>query len=138
MDPEAGPPPDSIDAEPGEASLRRVKRNSAVAYAAFALFTLFSADFRAFLGLTCAAVVTMISFLWREQFVSVLLQPSPRITLGRLTVRAVARLLLLGAAVLVLIFVARFKASSVLLGFSIVVVGIIGEAAYLTYRSLTS
>ena len=127
-----------MEPEAGEDSLRRIKRNSAAVYAVLGVFTLFSAGFRAFLGLTCAAAVTMISFLWREQFVTGLLQPSPRITLGRLTVRAVTRLLLLGAAVLVLIFVARFKASSVLLGFSIVVVGIIGEAAYLGYRGFTS
>jgi hypothetical protein len=38
-------------------------------------------------------------------------------------------------ALWVTIAVARFHALTVLLGFSIVVVGIIGEAAYTTYRS---
>jgi len=47
-----------------------------------------------------------------------------------------ARFALLGVALLVSIFVARFNASSVLLGFSIVVVGIIGEAVYGIYKSL--
>jgi hypothetical protein len=118
--------------------LRRIKWMSAAAYVAFAIFTLISADFRAFLGLTCAAAVTMISFLWREQFIGALLQPSPRHRPWRLMVRAVARLLLLGTAILVLIYVARFNAVSVLLGSSIVVVGIIGEAAFSMYRSFTS
>ncbi|MGZ4810172.1 MAG: hypothetical protein ACXV7D_12675 [Thermoanaerobaculia bacterium] len=49
--------------------------------------------------------------------------------------RTLARFGLLGAALLVTIFVARFHALSVLLGFSIVVVGIIGEALYSTVRS---
>jgi len=121
-----------------EAALRRVKGISVGAYVVFAIFTLFWAGFRAFLGLTCAAAVTMISFLWREQFIGALLQPSPRIKPWRLTVRAVARLLLLGAAILVLIYVARFNAVSVLLGSSIMVVGIIGEAAFSMFKSPTS
>jgi hypothetical protein len=49
--------------------------------------------------------------------------------------RTLARYVLLGAALSVAIFVARFNALSVLLGFSIVVVGIMGEAVYSTYKS---
>ena len=128
--------------EPDDAAiagvLRRIKIFSAAAWVLFAGFALFLAGFRAFLGLTCAAAVTMISFLWREQLLGALLQPSPRLKPGRLTVRAMARLLLLGAAILVLIYVARFNAVSVLVGFSIVVVGIIGEALYSMLRSFTS
>src|SRR2546423_8943206 len=108
--------------------IRRVKRNALVAYVIFAIFTLIYAGFRAFLGLTCTAAVTMISFLWLEEVIGTLLQPSPQLRPWKLTLRAVARLVLLGLAILVAIFVARFNASSVLLGFSIVVVGIIAEA----------
>ena len=117
--------------------LRRIKWISVAAYVAFAIFTLISAGFRAFLGLTCAAAVTMISFLWLEDVIGTLLQPSPQLRSWRVTLRSVARLLLLGVAILVLIFVARFNVVSVLLGFSIVVVGIIGEAFYATYQSFT-
>jgi ABC-type multidrug transport system permease subunit len=117
--------------------LRRIKRNSVAAYIAFAIFTLNWAGFRAFLGLTCAAAVTMISFLWLEDVIGVLLQPSPQLRAWRVMLRAVLRLLLLGVAILVMIFVARFNVVSVLLGFSIVVVGIIGEAFYATYQSFT-
>jgi hypothetical protein len=128
--------------EPDDASLaavlRRIKWISLAAWLVLAGFALFLAGFRAFLGLTCAAAVTMISFLWREQVLGALLQPSPRQNPWRLTLRAVARLLLLGAAILVLIFVARFNAVSVLLGSSIVVVGIVGEAAYSVFKGLTS
>ena len=85
--------------------------------------------------MTCSALVTMISFLWLEEVIGVLLQPSPQLRAWKLTLRAVARLVLLAVALLVLIFVARFNASSVLLGFSIVVVGIIGEALYSAYLS---
>ena len=117
--------------------LRRIKWISVAAYVAFAIFTLISAGFRAFLGLTCAAAVTMISFLWLEDVIGALLQPSPQLRAWRVMLRSVARLLLLGVAILVLIFVARFNVVSVLLGFSIVVVGIIGEAFYATYQSFT-
>lgn len=117
--------------------LRRIRRNSVVAYAAFAVFALISGGFRAFLGLTCTAAVTMISFLWLEEVIGALLQPSPQLRPWRLTLRAVARFILMGVALLISIFVARFNASSVLLGFSVVVVGIIGEAAYAAVRSFT-
>ena len=44
--------------------------------------------------------------------------------------RTLARFALLGVSLSVTIFVARFNTPSVLLGFSIVVVGIMGEALY--------
>ena len=78
----------------------------------------------------------MINFLWLEAIVNTVLQPSPRLRPWRLSIRALGRYALLGGALAVLIFVARFNALSVLLGFSIVVVGIMGEAVYSTFRSL--
>ena len=117
--------------------LRRIKRNSVIAYVVFAVFTLFYGGFWGFLGLTCTAAVTMISFLWLEEVVGTLLQPSPQPRPWKLTVRSIARFALLGVALLVSIFVARFNASSVLLGFSIVVVGIIAEAVYAAVKSFT-
>jgi len=113
----------------------RVKRVSLWAYVAFALGVLILRGFSAFVGLTCSAAVTMISFLWLEEIVTTILQPTPHLHARRLTVRALARFVLLGAATSVTIIVARFDAVSVLLGFSVVVVGIIGEAAYSVYRS---
>ena len=77
----------------------------------------------------------MISFLWLEEIVGSLVQPTPRLKAWKLTLRTLARFALLGVALWVTIIVARFNAFSVLLGFSIVVVGIIGEAAYSTYKT---
>jgi len=77
----------------------------------------------------------MISFLWLEEIVEAILQPSPQLQWKRFTWRGLGRFALLAVALLVTIFVARFDALSVLLGFSIVVVGIIGEAVYTTYKS---
>ena len=119
------------------AVLGRVKKFSVAAYAAFAIFSLISSGFAGFIALTCSALVIMISFLWLEGMVNALLQPSPHLKPWRITVRALARYVLFGAALAVTILVARFDALSVLLGFSIVVVGIMGEALYSTYRSFT-
>jgi hypothetical protein len=116
--------------------VRRIKRTAYGAYAVFAVFIAFSAGFRAFVGLTCSAAVTMICFLWLEEIVDVLLQPSAHLHARRLMVRILARFLLLGAALTVTIIIARFNALSVLLGFSIVVVGICGEALYSLYREV--
>jgi hypothetical protein len=117
------------------AVLRRVRRISVGAYVVFAVPMLISGGLRGLLGLTCSAVVTMINFLWLEEIVNSVLQPSPHLRPWNLSIRALGRYALLGAALSVAIFVARFNALSVLLGFSIVVVGIMGEAAYSTYKS---
>lgn len=114
--------------------LRRIKRTAVAAWAVFAVFMGFYGGFRAFLGLTCSAAVTIISFLWLEEIVAVLLQPSAHLHAKRLMWRTLARFALLGAALTVTIFIARFDAVSVLLGFSIIVVGIFGEALYALVR----
>jgi len=116
--------------------LRRIKRTALGAYAVFAVFSLISGGFPAFLGLTCSAAVTMISFLWLEEIVDVLLQPAAHLHARRLTLRTLARFALLGVALTVTIIIARFNALSVLLGFSIVVVGICGEALYSLVREV--
>lgn len=116
--------------------MRRIKRNALGGYAVFVVFAWISGGFRAFLGLTCSAAVTMISFLWLEEIVDILLQPAAAHQHAtRLTLRTLARFALLGVALSVTIIVARFNAVSVLLGFSIIVVGICGEALYSVYRN---
>lgn len=117
--------------------LRRIRRISIGAYFVFAIPILIHSGLQGFVGLTCSAVVTMINFLWLEEIVNAVLQPSPRLRPWKLSIRALGRYALLGAALSVAIFVARFNALSVLLGFSIVVVGIMGEAIYATYQSVT-
>jgi hypothetical protein len=116
--------------------LRRIKRTAVGAAAVFAVFCSISGGFQGFLGLTCSAAVTIISFLWLEEIVDVLLQPAAHLHARRLTLRTLARFLLLGVALTVTIIIARFNAVSVLLGFSIIVVGICGEALYSLYRTV--
>jgi hypothetical protein len=122
--------------EPAGDVIRRIKMMSVAAYAGFAIFTFFTSGIRDLIGLTCCAAVTMIAFLWLEEIAEILLQPAAHLHARRLMLRALARFALLGVALAVTIFVARFNAVSVLLGFSIVVVGIMGEAAYSLYRSI--
>lgn len=124
-----------VEDEPPARVLRRIRLVSAAAYVAFAIYIVISSGFYAFVGLTCSSAVVMINFLWLEEIVSNLLQPTPHPHAWRLTLRALARFALLGVALLVTIHVARFNPISVLLGFSIVVVGIMGEALYGVYRS---
>ena len=125
----------SAEDEPAGNVIRRIRRISAAAYVVFAIWMSMAIGWRGFLGLTCSAAVVMINFLWLEEVVENLLQPAPHLHAWRLSLRALARFVLLGVALLITIFVARFNALSVLLGFSIIVVGIIGEALYTVYRS---
>jgi hypothetical protein len=115
--------------------VRRIRRIAVAAWGVFSVPVLITGGWRGLIGLTCSGLVTMINFLWLEEIVEALLQPTPRRHLGRLTVRTLSRYALLGVALLVTIFVARINAVSVLLGFSVVVVGIMGEAVYSTIRS---
>ena len=127
--------PQEPDQESAARVLGRIRRMAIAAYVAFAIAVVIVDGWSGFIGLTCSAAVTMISFLWLEEIVNTLLQPAAHLHARRLVLRTLARFALLGAALLLTIFVARFHALSVLLGFSIVVVGIIGEALYSTVRS---
>lgn len=127
--------PPWYDRETPEDVLGRIKGMAVAAYAGFAVISLIFVGFRAFVGLTCSAAVTMISFLWLEEIVTVLLQPAAHQHARRLTLRTLARFALLGVTLAVTIILARFDAVTVLLGFSIIVVGIFGEALYSLYRS---
>ena len=126
--------PPWYDRETSADVLRRIKRTAVGAWVVFAIFALIFGGFRSFLGLTCSAAVTMITFLWLEEIVTVLLQPAEHQHARRLMLRTLARFALLGVTLAVTIIIARFNAISVLLGFSIIVVGIFGEAAYSLYR----
>jgi len=131
MDPEE---PEVDDAEVRRVA-KRIRRIGFGAYIVFAVFVLITIGFRAFLGLTCSAAVTMIAFLWLEEIAELFLQPAAHLHARRLMWRTLARFVLLGVSLVVTIVVARFDALSVLLGFSVVVVGIMGEALYAAVRS---
>lgn len=125
------------DEAAGAAALRRIRWMSLAAYVVFAISIGFTRGFRPFVALTCTAALAIISFLWLEEIVTGVLQPSAQLHPRRLVLRAMSRFVLLGVAAWVTVQVAKFDAVGVLLGFSVVVVGILGEAVYATYRSLT-
>jgi hypothetical protein len=130
------PEPTPSEREAPSLVLRRVRRISLAAYVIFAVVSLLSGGLYGFIGLTCSGAVVMINFLWLEGIVDSVLQPALHPKPWRLTLRSLARFGLFGVALTVTIFVARFNALSVLLGFSIVVVGIIGEGLYTVYRTI--
>jgi hypothetical protein len=127
----------ALQDDPPAVVLGRIRRIALAACVVFAVPVLLLSGWRGLIGLTCSGLVTMINFLWLEEIVETLLQPAQHRHLGRVTIRTLSRFALVGAALLVTIFVARVNAASVLLGFSIVVVGIMGEAVYSTFRSGT-
>ncbi|HEY8181330.1 MAG TPA: ATP synthase subunit I [Thermoanaerobaculia bacterium] len=129
-----------IVAETSDAAavVRRIRRIALAAYVALILPAVMTGGWWGFVGLTCAAAVNIICFLWLEQILEAIVQPSPRLRAWKVVLRTLIRYALLGAALAVTILVARFNALSVLLGFSIVVVGIIGEGLYSTFRSFAN
>lgn len=132
-----GPESPAEDESPGAERrlVRRIMLFGSIGWALFALWFTLRAEWWSLLGLTCSAAVVMINFLWLEEIVVRLLQPAPHVKAWRLGLRTLARFALFGVALLVTILIARFNAISVLLGFSIVVIGIMGEACYALVRS---
>jgi len=114
---------------------RRLRKYAILCWVGFAIPTLVFGGFRAFLGLTCSALVVMIGHLWLERILNGLLLPAPRVSPWRLGVHILARFTLLGVALAVAIFVARFSPISVILGFSIIVGAIMIEAVHALWES---
>src|SRR5439155_4125920 len=56
--------------------LRRIRLIAVAAWIAFAVPVLMIGGWRGLLGLTCSGLVTMINFLWLEEIVDALLQPT--------------------------------------------------------------
>jgi len=119
------------------AVLRRVRIISLGAWIAFSIGVLALLGWRAFLGLTCSGLVVMINFFLLEEIVQRTLQPAPQVKSWGLIAGVLARFALLGIAIAVTIVVARFEPISVILGFSVVVVGIMGEAVYSVVKSFS-
>lgn len=128
----------AVDAERTEERdlMRRVTKFAALGYVLMAIPFVANGDLRGFLGLTCSATVVIINFLWLERIVVKFLQPAPVVKASTLALRTFARFAVFAVALSVSIIVVRFNALSVLLGFSTVVVGIMGEAAYSLYKSI--
>ena len=116
------------ETKPDRRPVRRIWWMSIGAYLVIAAAYLFRRDYNSLLGLTCSALVVMINFLWLEEIAFKLLGPAPLVKPWKLGVRALGRYSLLG--LLAAVFVARFNILSVLLGTSILVIGIMGEALY--------
>ena len=113
---------------------RRLRKYALICWVAFGVPTLVFGGFMAFLGLTCSALVVMIGHLWLERILDRLLLPAPQVSPWRLGVHILARFMLLGLALAIAIFVARFSPISVILGFSIIVGAIMIEAAHALFR----
>jgi hypothetical protein len=119
----------------GDRTLRRVEIFSLIAGTAIALFYLVRLEWNALAGFTCSAAVVMINFRWLEDIVVQMLQPARRLKAWRLALRALARFALFGVAISIAIRFARSDALSVLLGFSVLVIGILTEAVYSGLRA---
>jgi hypothetical protein len=126
---EADPEGDGVDRRP----ITRIRWFSFGAWVCFASWFALRHEWDALLGLTCTGVVVMINFLWLEELAIKLLGPVPQVKPWKLGARALMRYALFG--LMAAVFVVRFNIISVVLGTSILVIGITGEALFelLTY-----
>lgn len=114
----------------GSRVLGRVRRNATVAAVVFGAGYLIRGDWTGAAGLTCGAAVAIVNFLWLERLVRRSIGPSPDAHPEKIAFGSLLRFALFSLVLAVSIFVARFNVLSVLLGVSIVVIGIAGEAVY--------
>jgi hypothetical protein len=120
------------------AVLRRVKTFSLIAYAGCLLFYLIRWNGYGIAGLTCSALVVMINFLWLEDSVVNALQPASSVRVWKLALPTVARFTLFGIALSLTLYVVRVNTVSVLLGFSVIVAGIMAEGVYSIWKAIRS
>lgn len=119
---------EATESVPDRSEVVRIRLFSMVAFVLFALFFALRGEWRSLAGLTCSAAVIMINFLWLEEIALRVLGPAPQVNPWRLGFRALLRYTLVGVATAV--FVVRFNILSVLMGMSVLVIGVIGEAVY--------
>lgn len=117
-------------------TMKRVRKTALIAALLLGFVMFFLQGWRSVFALTCGAAIVMINFLWLEEIVEKTLRPMPEVQSWRVVVKVVLRFLLLGVAVTGILVVARGEALSILLGFSVIVIGIMGEAVRATVESL--
>lgn len=114
----------------GSGVLRRIRRNAVIAAAVLAAGYAARADWVGVAGLTCGAAVSIVNFLWLEGLVRRAVGPAPDVRAGRVAAGSLLRFTLFGLVLSISIFVARFNVLSVLLGVSVIVIGITAEVVY--------
>lgn len=127
---EAAPENAPTGAESGGGVLRRIRRNASVATVVLAAGYAIRGDWWGVSGLTCGAAVAIVNFLWLESLVRRAIGPAPDVRPGKVAAGSLLRFALFGLVLSISIFVARFNVISVLLGVSVLVIGIAGEVVY--------
>jgi hypothetical protein len=120
------------------AVIRRVKTFSLIAYGACFLAYLIRWNVYGMAGLTCSTLVVMINFLWLEDSVVKALQPASSVRVWKLALPTVTRFTLFGIALSLTLYVVRVNTVSVLLGFSVIVAGIMAEGVYSIWKAIRS
>jgi hypothetical protein len=120
------------------AVLRRVKTFSLMAYGGCFLVYLIRWNVYGMAGLTCSTLVVMINFLWLEDSVVKALQPASSVRVWKLALPTVTRFTLFGIALSLTLYVVRVNTVSVLLGFSVIVAGIMAEGVYSIWKAIRS
>lgn len=123
-------PPSTGEAQGGEGVLRRIRRNAIVAAVVLAAGYAIRGDLWGVSGLTCGAAVAIVNFLWLENLVRRAIGSAPDVRPEKVAAGSLLRFALFGLVLAISIFVARFNVLSVLLGVSVLVIGIAGEAVY--------
>lgn len=121
---------DETETSEGRPALRRIRRNAVLAAVVLAAGYVVRGDWVGAAGLTCGAAVAIVNFLWLEGLVRRAVGPKSDVQPQKVAVGSLLRFALFGLVISVSIFVAHFNVLSVLLGVSVVVLGIGVEALY--------
>lgn len=119
---------DPIDPE-HRATVRRIMTTAGVSSIVMIVGAAVFAGWRFAGAIACSALLVVMNFVWLEEIVQDTLRASPDIKPASVGGRVVFRMFLMTVSVFATVGVARFEPVGVALGFSVIVIGILGEAA---------
>lgn len=119
---------DPIDPE-YRATVRRIMTTAVVSSLVMIAGAVVFAGWRFAGAIACSAILVVMNFVWLQEIVQDTLRSSPDISPASVGGRVVFRMILMTVSVFATVAVARFEPVGVALGFSVIVVGIFGEAA---------
>ena len=117
-------------------TVRRILRTAVAASVLLSLGALPIGGWRLTGAIACSALLVVMNFIWLEEIVKDALRSPGNVNPAQVSARVLFRMIFLTASLFATVAIARFEPVGVALGFSVIVIGIFGEAAIAVRRSL--
>lgn len=133
--PEATDSSSSADPDYGPV-IGRIRKSAVIATLALTAITWLVEGSRTALALFFSGTLIIMNFIWLEEILANTLRSSPDVNPLPVTLRIVLRFGLIAMSVIVTVGIARFEPVGVLIGFSVIVIGIVSEGFFSLWTAL--